>query len=105
MPRLIFSAIHALAVRFEFGSSIATVVSAAPAAPVGRPSAPSTAFVSLLCCSPAACMYSPCDLDVYYSGGRGRRVYRTDFRTGESSLVCMTDSEVLDIELELGECC
>ncbi|CAM9689503.1 unnamed protein product, partial [Ectocarpus fasciculatus] len=45
---------------------------------------------------------SPCDLDVYYSGGRGRRVYRTDFRTGESSLVCMTDSEVLDIELELG---
>ncbi|CAM9252919.1 unnamed protein product, partial [Ectocarpus sp. 13 AM-2016] len=45
---------------------------------------------------------SPCDLDVYYSGGRGRRVYRTDFRTGESSLVCVTDSEVLDMELELG---
>ncbi|CAM9124711.1 unnamed protein product, partial [Scytosiphon promiscuus] len=45
---------------------------------------------------------SPCDFDVYYSGGRGRRVYRTDFRTGESTLVCMTNSEVLDMELELG---
>lgn len=51
------------------------------------------------CCSAG----SPCDFDVYYSGGRGRRVYRTDFRTGESTLVCMTNSEVLDMELELGK--
>eukprot|EP00903_Cladosiphon_okamuranus_P010963 g10354.t1 len=43
---------------------------------------------------------SPCDFDVYYSGGRGRRVYRTDFRTGESTLVCVTDSEVLDMAFE-----
>lgn len=48
-------------------------------------------------------VHSPSDFDVYYSGGRGRRVYRTDFRTGESTLVCMTNSEVLDMALELGE--
>ena len=46
---------------------------------------------------------SPCDFDVYYSGGRGRRVYRTDFRTGESRLICMTNAEVLDMALELGK--
>ena len=46
---------------------------------------------------------SPCDYDVYYSGGRGRRVYRTDFRTSESVLVCTTKSEVLDMALERGE--
>lgn len=45
---------------------------------------------------------SPCDTDVYYSGGRGRRVYRTDFRTGESRLVCITNAAVLDMALELG---
>lgn len=49
-------------------------------------------FIFLSCCS-------PCDFDIYYSGGRGRRVYRTDFRTGESVLVCTTNAEVLDMAL------
>ncbi|CAM9121069.1 unnamed protein product, partial [Choristocarpus tenellus] len=43
---------------------------------------------------------SPCDSDVYYSGGLGRRVFRTDFTTGCSSLVCVAKAEVLDLSIE-----
>lgn len=66
-----------------------------------------TCFAAVSICLPARDTrthgtHSPCDFDVYYSGGRGRRVYRTDFRTGESTLVCVTDSEVLDMAFEMG---
>ncbi|CAM9346843.1 unnamed protein product, partial [Chrysoparadoxa australica] len=37
--------------------------------------------------------------DVYYSGGRAKQIYRTDFMTGESSLVANMWAEVLDLAL------
>ncbi|CAM9717737.1 unnamed protein product, partial [Discosporangium mesarthrocarpum] len=43
---------------------------------------------------------SPHDSDIYYSGGIGQQVFRTDFRTGCSTLVCISEERILDMAIE-----